>query len=178
MLCCWVFFQCGGRLAGGHYLACKRNRKRPAWPCLKGVVKCLKESTWVFPCLYTYSKKRPVEKRGGGKTLLVKIFTSALGWNAVNRPKRRDRRNVFSSIFGSSINVINMGWGSVSWKGRNPLAQKIKSSFETFLFWWLCLPPSQRTCIFKHHLCGQYAKTISLCLWTGKSNLFHIDYSH
>lgn len=84
---------------------------------------------------------------------MVKIFTSALWWNAVNRPKRRGRRNVFSSIFGSSNNGINKGWGSVSWKERNPLARKIESSFENFLI-------SGRHCLSA----SEYASSSIICV--------------
>lgn len=65
---------------------------------------------------------------------MVKIFTSALWWKAVNRPKRRGS-NVFSSIFGSSNNGINNGVGERLLKRKESISRK-ESSFDNFFFLW------------------------------------------
>lgn len=112
---------------------------------------------------------------------MLKIFTSALWWNAVNRPKRRGRRTVFSSIFGSLNNGINKGCERVSCKGRNPLARKKELFWKLFDQWQQALLLGQRICIFKHHLCGQYANhllSLSEDRIAVKYSLFYFDISN
>lgn len=65
---------------------------------------------------------------------MVKIFTSAFWWNAVNRPKCRGRRNVFSSIFGSSNIGFNNGWERRLLKGKESIRTKDRPLLKTFVF--------------------------------------------
>lgn len=66
-------------------------------------------------------------------------ITSLFWWNAVNRPKRRGRRNVFSSIFGSSNIGTNKGWESVSCERKESINTKERALVKTFVFFPLLI---------------------------------------
>lgn len=153
----------------------------PVWPCLKGIPKYLKEAysgspfyKKIFLVIFkSQTIQNLIENRWRESFFIVKIFTSTLWWMQL-AGLNAGTGGMFSAPSSDPLIMALIGGGNASPEKEGiPLARQLDLfSKSLFLFFSPLITgkhtpsDSQRKCIFKHHLCGQYAKP-SLLLKTG-----------